>query len=161
MLGAYLGLGMRLVRPAVEEFLTELAQFLDHALLGGVGIGAVDDGFSGRVVDVMEAGAQLGPLRQALFERAVGLENAGGSCRFIVRQPLHLQTPEICTIGKCRIPQILLPAATSDRTTAGMGRWRGYFGRQAFVSAWRLSSSGLSACLALVGIRSMNRMPLR
>lgn len=92
MLGAHLRLraGSGFVRPVAEDFLAELAEFLDHTLLGGVGVGAVGDGSVERVEDVMQAGAQLGPVRQALFERAVGFGNRGGQCRFIVHQPLYL-----------------------------------------------------------------------
>jgi thiamine monophosphate synthase len=66
------------VRPATEDVLTELAEFLDHALLGRVSIGTIGDGLIERVDEVMETGAQLGAVRQALFERALGFGNAGG-----------------------------------------------------------------------------------
>ncbi len=78
------------MRPAAEDFLTELPEFLDHSLLGGVGVGAVGDGLLKRVEKVVEARVQLGPVGQAFFERAVGLGNAGGQYRFIVHQPLYL-----------------------------------------------------------------------
>ena len=59
LLGAHLrlGLGLRFVRPAAQEFLAQLAQFLDHSLLGGVGIGAVGDRLVERVQEVVQARA--------------------------------------------------------------------------------------------------------
>lgn len=92
MLGAHLCLGLRpgFARPAAEKFLAELAQLVDHAFLGGVGVGAVGDGRIQRIEEVVEARVQLGPLGQAFLERAVGLGNAGGRCWFIVHQPLYL-----------------------------------------------------------------------
>ena len=53
-------------------------------------VGAVGHGLVERVQQVMQACAQLGPVGQAFFERAVGFGNAGGRCRFIVHQPLYL-----------------------------------------------------------------------
>ncbi len=85
-----LGLGLRFVRPTPEDFLAELPEFLDHSFLGGVGVGAVGHGLLKGVQEVVQARAQLGPLGQAFFERAVGFGNAGGQCRFIVHQPLYL-----------------------------------------------------------------------
>ena len=73
-----LGVGGGFARPVAEDFLTELAHLPDHALLGGMGIGAVGDGVVERVEDMMQPGEQLGPVRQALFERAVGFGNVGG-----------------------------------------------------------------------------------
>lgn len=92
MLGAHLGLGLRIgfVRPATEKFLAELAQFLDHALLGGVGIGAVGHRLVERVQKVVQACLQLGPVRQAFFERARSFGITTGQVRFIVHQPLCL-----------------------------------------------------------------------
>ena len=92
MLAAHVGLGVgcRFVRPVTEDGLAELAEFLDHAFLGGVGIGAVGDGLVQCVDDVVQAGEQLGPVRQALFERALGFGNAGGQCRFIIHEPFYL-----------------------------------------------------------------------
>ena len=80
MLGAHLrlGVGVGFVRPVAQDFLAELAEFFDHALLGGMGVAAIDDGLVERVEEVMQAGEQLGPVRQALFEQAVGFGNAGG-----------------------------------------------------------------------------------
>ncbi len=59
MLGAHLrlGAGVGFVRPVAEDFLAELAEFLDHALLGSMGGGAVGDGLVERVEDVVQAGA--------------------------------------------------------------------------------------------------------
>jgi hypothetical protein len=59
MLGAHLrlDLGLRFVRPTAEEFLAQLAQFLDHSLLGGVGIGTVGDGLVEHVQEVVQARA--------------------------------------------------------------------------------------------------------
>lgn len=85
-----LGLSLRFVRPTPEDFLAELPEFLDHSFFGGVGVGAVGDGLVERVQQVVQARVQLGPVGQAFFERAVGLGNAGGRCRFIVHQPLYL-----------------------------------------------------------------------
>ena len=73
-----------------QGFPSELAQFFNHALRGGVSIGTVGHGLVERVEDVMEAGQQLGPVRQALFERAGGLGSVGGQGRFIVHQPFYL-----------------------------------------------------------------------
>jgi hypothetical protein len=92
MCGAHLRLGvsLRFLRPPAEDFLAELPEFFDHAILGAVGIGAVGGGLIQRVEEVMQAGAQLGPMGQALLEHGVGLVNRGRRYGFIVHQPLYL-----------------------------------------------------------------------
>ena len=90
MLAAHLRLrvGVAFVRPATENLLTQLAQFLDHTLFGGVGVGAVGDGLIECVEEVVQAGQQLRPVRQTFFKNTVSFGKAQGRCRFIVHQPL-------------------------------------------------------------------------
>ena len=86
MLDAHLrlGVGVGFVRPAVEHGLAQWAQFHDHALLGGVGVGAVGDGLVEGVEEVVQANRQCGPVRQARFQRPVRVGRRGSRERFIV-----------------------------------------------------------------------------